>query len=256
MKQLLDGKKIIVAGAAGLLGKALVKGALAQGAQVIATDIKVNAMRTIFADIALDLDPQKLLFDEIDVTDEESISACFRRHQGVNGAVNCSYPRNKSYGSKFLDVSMIDFNENLALQLGSAFAFMKNCVSIFGEQELPFSLVNISSIYGVVAPKFEIYKGTDMTTPVEYAAIKSAIIHLTKYATSFVNNSDFRVNCVSPGGLLDNQPSEFCDKYKSNTLGVGMLDAEDIVGAVMFLWSDQAKYVNGQNIIVDDGFSL
>ncbi|ENO1894603.1 SDR family oxidoreductase, partial [Vibrio vulnificus] len=118
------------------------------------------------------------------------------------------------------------------------------------------SLVNISSIYGVVAPKFEIYNNTPMTMPVEYAAIKSAIQHLNKYVVSYVNDSRFRINCVSPGGIFDHQPEAFLQAYKEKTHGAGMLDVEEVVGSVLFLLSEQSRYVTGQNIVVDDGFSL
>ena len=92
--------------------------------------------------------------------------------------------------------------------------------------------------------------------PVEYAAIKSALIHLSKYAASYIADSRFRVNLVSPGGISDNQPEPFLQAYRTKTLGKGMLDAADITGAIMFLLSDHARFTNGQNIVVDDGFTL
>jgi NAD(P)-dependent dehydrogenase (short-subunit alcohol dehydrogenase family) len=95
-----------------------------------------------------------------------------------------------------------------------------------------------------------------MTMPVEYAAIKSAIQHWSKYAAAYVNDSRFRINCVSPGGIFDHQPDAFLEAYKSNTHGAGMLDVEEVVGSVLFLLSEQSRYVTGQNIVVDDGFSL
>ncbi len=95
-----------------------------------------------------------------------------------------------------------------------------------------------------------------MTMPVEYAAIKSALIHLSKYVVAYMNDSKFRVNVVSPGGILDKQPEEFIEAYKKETLGKGMLNVSDVVGSILYLLSDSAQYVNGQNLIVDDGFSL
>jgi len=118
------------------------------------------------------------------------------------------------------------------------------------------SIVSLSSIYGVIAPRFDIYEGTDMTMPVEYAAIKSGIIHLTKYFTRYFSGNGIRFNCVSPGGIIDRQPKEFLDKYRKYSVSKGMLSPEDICGAVSFLLSDDSKYVNGQNIIVDDGWAL
>lgn len=95
-----------------------------------------------------------------------------------------------------------------------------------------------------------------MTMPVEYAAIKSALLHLNKYIVKYVNDSRFRVNAVSPGGIFDFQPAEFLEAYQKNTNGVGMLGVEDVIGSIIFLLSNHSRYVTAQNIIVDDGFHL
>ncbi|MBG0757360.1 oxidoreductase [Vibrio cidicii] len=257
MEKLLKNKTILVAGAGGLLGTRLVPALLKQGAHVIAADIHVEAMRERLASLGVDLQDEKLSCFDLDVTKEESVKAFFNQQaQHVDGAVNATYPRNKTYGKHFFDVSLESFNGNLSLHLGSAFLFTQQSAAYFKRQQQPFSLVNISSIYGVVAPKFEIYNNTPMTMPVEYAAIKSAIQHLNKYVVSYVNDSRFRINCVSPGGIFDSQPEAFLQAYKEKTHGAGMLDVEEVVGSVLFLLSEQSRYVTGQNIIVDDGFSL
>ncbi|MBL4240681.1 oxidoreductase [Vibrio fluvialis] len=257
MEKLLENKTIVVAGAGGLLGTRLVPALLTQGAHVIAADIHIEAMRERLASLGVDLQDEKLSCCELDVTKEESVKAFFNQQtQHIDGAVNATYPRNKTYGKHFFDVSLESFNENLSLHLGSAFLFAQQGAAYFKRQQQPFSLVNISSIYGVVAPKFEIYNNTPMTMPVEYAAIKSAIQHLNKYVVSYVNDSRFRINCVSPGGIFDHQPEAFLQAYKEKTHGAGMLDVEEVTGSVLFLLSEQSRYVTGQNIVVDDGFSL
>ena len=256
MNNILNEKKILIVGAGGLLGAKIVKRALAQGAQVIAADINVDFMCEKLIGQQVDLSNAALSMMPLDVTDEVGVKAFFAGQEGLTGAVNSTYPRNKTYGAHFFDVSLQSFNENLALHLGSAFLFTQQCAAYFQSGQAPFSLVNISSIYGVVTPKFDIYDNTLMTMPVEYAAIKSAILHLNKYAAAYVNDSRFRINCVSPGGILDSQPEAFLEAYKSNTHGEGMLDVEDVIGSILFLLSEQSKFVTGQNIIVDDGFSI
>ena len=124
------------------------------------------------------------------------------------------------------------------------------------KNNVEFSLVNLSSIYGVIPPKFKVYGDTDMTMPVEYAAIKSALLHMNKYFSSLMKGSRFRVNSVSPGGINNNQQLKFINNYKAESRIKGMLDPSDIVGALNFLLSDGSKYVCGQNIIVDDSFSI
>ncbi|MBN8444758.1 MAG: SDR family oxidoreductase [Gammaproteobacteria bacterium] len=253
---MLKGKKILVVGAAGLLGGTLVKELLAQGAQVIAADLNLERLDTRFAALDIGVDDANVSRIQIDLADKAETSAMFSALDDLAGAVNCSYPRNKNYGKHFFDVTPEDFNENVSMNLGSSFLFMQQCAAYFLRTAKPFSLVNISSVYGVVAPKFEIYDNTPMTMPVEYAAIKSGLIHLSKYVAKYVSDSRFRVNLVSPGGIFDHQPGDFLDAYKKETFGKGMLDVTDVTGSVIYLLSDYAQFVNGQNLIVDDGFTL
>ncbi|PKG98918.1 oxidoreductase [Paraglaciecola sp. MB-3u-78] len=256
MNSSLDNKKIVVVGSAGLLGSNLVARLLTQGAEVIAVDLDLNKLESRLALSGVDLDDQRLFLQELDITDEPAVRLFFKYQQGLTGAVNTTYPRNLSYGAHFFDVSMASFNENVSLHLGSCFLFTQQCAAYFKAQQSPFSLVNISSVYGVVAPKFGIYESTPMTMPVEYAAIKSATLHLNKYVAAYVNDSRFRINAVSPGGIFDHQPEAFLKAYQKNTHGEGMLDVEDVMGSIVFLLSEQSKFVTGQNVIVDDGFSL
>lgn len=256
MENLLNNKHILVAGAGGLLGCQLTAALLEQGANVIAADIDPEAMLRRLNASGVDCESQRLTCAALDITDEKAVKHWFASCGPLDGAVNTTYPRNKTYGAHFFDVTMASFNENLSLHLGSAFLFSQQCAAYFSQHQRPFSLVNIASIYGVVAPKFDVYDNTPMTMPVEYAAIKSALLHLNKYTVAYVNDSRFRINCVSPGGIFDHQPEAFLKAYKEHTHGAGMLDVEEIVGSVLFLLSEQSRYVTAQNIIVDDGFSL
>ncbi len=95
-----------------------------------------------------------------------------------------------------------------------------------------------------------------MTTPVEYAAIKSGLIHLTKYMAKYFKGMNIKVNTLSPGGILDAQPESFLNNYKKYCSNKGMLEKEDMTGTLIYLLSDMSQYVNGQNIVVDDGFIL
>lgn len=252
---MLNNKTILVAGAGGLIGRAVVKACLVQGANVIATDLDEDNLKQRLQADSIALTGNALQLARLDLQQAEAISALLTQFQ-PDGAVNCSYPRNKDYGKHFFDVSLQSFNDNLSLNLGSAFLFMQQCAAHFNKYPRDFSLVNLASVYGVVAPRFDIYANTAMTMPVEYAAIKSALIHLSKYAAAYIVDSRFRVNLVSPGGIFDNQPDSFLQAYQQKTLGKGMLHASDVTGTIVYLLSDFSRYTNGQNIVVDDGFTL
>jgi NAD(P)-dependent dehydrogenase (short-subunit alcohol dehydrogenase family) len=182
------------------------------------------------------------------------IALSLDRFGTADGAINTAYPRNNTYGNSFFDVTYDSFCENLSLNLGGYFVFMQQCAKYAVENDVKFSLVSISSIYGVIAPRFDVYNDTKMTMPVEYAAIKAALQHLTSYVTAYTKGSRFRANCVSPGGLLSGQNPLFLAKYASHCRNKGMLDPCDIVGTIAFLCSDASEYVCGQNIVVDDAF--
>lgn len=253
---LLKNKVILVIGAGGLLGREIVKSVISEGAKVVAADMDLNALRNLTNDFGVDA----VIPIDADITKKDSILNVFARAEEkwkrIDGAVNTAYPRNKNYGRDAFEVTYEDFCENVSLHLGGYFLFMQCCAEYAKKKSYHFSLVNMLSVYGVVAPKFDIYKGTGMTMPVEYAAIKSALVHLNSYFTAYMKGTLFRVNSVSPGGLYDKQNEDFVRNYNAQCRSTGMLDKEDVVGSVNFLLSEQSKFICGQNLVVDDAFSI
>ena len=252
----ISNKTILIIGGGGLLGGCLISSIIQSGGNVIAVDKDFEHMQSQLLLRGVSLDSSQLELFSLDITNESDTVNFYKSIQHLDGVVNCSYPRNSNYGSSFFNVSLDSFNENISMHLGSAFLIMRESAAYFKRNKKQFSLVNIGSIYGSSAPDFSIYDNTGMTMPVEYAAIKSAIIHMNKYVAQYVSDSTFRINSVSPGGLLADQPEVFQDAYKNKTLGHGMIMPEDVIGAIIFLLSDTSHYINGQNILIDDGFSL
>lgn len=256
---MLENNVIVVTGGAGLLGSAFCRAIISNNATCILADTNKEKSLEMISTLSEDFPNSRIDYHYLDITSKESINELITftvsRYARIDALVNNAYPRNKNYGRHFFDVEYKDFVENLGLNLGGYFLTSQ----LFAKYFLMYgggNIINISSIYGVVAPRFEIYEGTSMTTPVEYAAIKSALIHLTKYMAKYFKEKNIRVNSISLGGILDNQPNTFMSNYKAFTLNKGMLDGKDIVGTLLFLLSDASEYINGQNIIVDDGFTL
>lgn len=255
----LAGKVVVVTGAAGLLGRALAHSIATRGGTIVVSDIDEDAGRRV-ADELAHVHSGLATPAKLDITCPDSvealIAAVVERHGRIDAVVNNAYPRNKHYGRKLEDVTFDDFSDNVRMHLGGYFLVAQQFGLHFRKQGDGGIIINMSSVYGVTAPRFHLYEGTPMTMPVEYAAIKSAVIHLTRYFAQYFKGDGIRVNCVSPGGVLDGQADAFVEKYRTYCATKGMLDPGDIANVVTFLLSDQAKYINGQNIVVDDGFSL
>lgn len=255
---LLAGKTVLVTGGAGLLGREFCGAIATSGGRAIIADINLAAAKAAAEEIN-DRHPQGAVAVGLDITSKSSITDTFAfvaaQFGSVDAVVNNAYPRNRNYGRDLEDVEFEDFTENLSLHLGGYFLVSQQAAKLF----LTLgggTIVNMSSIYGVMAPRFSIYADTPMTMPVEYAAIKAGVVQLTRYFAQYYKGKNIRVNAISPGGIEDGQPASFLSAYRSFCASKGMLDTADLTGTLIFLLSDMARYVNGQNIVVDDGFSL
>ena len=118
------------------------------------------------------------------------------------------------------------------------------------------SIINMASMYGVVAPDFSAYEGTNMTMPVAYSAIKGGLVNLTRYIAAYFGPQQIRVNTISPGGILDNQNITFVKNYEKKVPMRRMGSPDDIAPSVVFLLSDDSKYITGQNLIIDGGWTI
>lgn len=256
---MLRDKIVVVTGGAGLLGKVFIKAVVENGGIGIIADVNAECGNRVLQELKDELSCNNIYFIHLDITSVESINRMIAsltsKFGKIDALVNNAYPRNKNYGKKFEDVAFEDFGENVQMHLGGYFLVSQQLCLFFRKQGYG-NIVNMSSIYGVIAPRFEVYENTHMTMPVEYAVIKSSIIQLTKYMAKYFKGCNIRVNAISPGGIFDHQPEPFLARYKSYSLSKGMLDGSDLVGTVVYLLSDMSQYVNGQNIIVDDGYSL
>lgn len=239
-------KVIIVTGGSGLLGKAIVNSVVAAGATCINADINEGSEKSgqyIRCDIT---DPVSIKQTVTDVV------ATFGR---IDGLVNNAYPRTKDWGNKFEAIDVDSWRKNVDMQLNSCFVFCQAVCEQMKQQQSG-SIVNIGSMHGVVAPDFGVYKGTPMTSPGAYAAIKGGIIHFTKYLASYFGGYNIRVNCVSPGGIFDNQNPIFVENYLQRVPLKRMGNPADIAGPVTFLLSDEAAYITGHNLLVDGGWTI
>ena len=253
-----NNKIVVITGGAGFLGRQFCAAVVKSGGIAIVADIDFEAASQVAETISV-IHPGRAVPALLDIASLDSVKALIsdihQQHDRIDAVVNNAYPRNLNYGRKLEDVAYADFCENVDLHLGGYFLIAQQFALYFREHG-GGNIINMSSIYGVMPPRFEVYEGTPMTMPVEYAAIKSAVVHLTRYFAQYFKAEGIRVNCISPGGILDGQPDTFINAYNSNCGQKGMLDPQDISGTLLFLLSDASCHITGQNLIVDDGFSL
>lgn len=242
----LSGRIIVVTGGEGLLGREFVSHLRKAGATVLSADIAC----------VTDLTKGMLCMD---ITDTDSIragvDAIVEKYGALHGWINNAYPRTKDWGLKFEDIPPTSFDENVRMHLGGYFRCCQVVLTFMKEQK-GGSLINMGSIYGTVAPDFGVYEGTTMTMPAAYSAIKGGIINFTRYLAAFYGPYGVRVNAISPGGIFDHQPDTFVQRYEAHTPLGRMATPADIAPAAAFLLSDEARYITGQNIIIDGGWSL
>lgn len=256
----LEGRVVVITGGAGLIGRGFVKAVVESGGTAVIADIDEASGNRVRADLAAELGTDKIGFIRVDITSRDSVRAMIgsilESHQTVDALVNNAYPRNKNYGRKFEDVTYEDFCENMNLHLGGYFLMSQEVSRVMVKQKRGV-IINIASIYGFMAPRFDLYENANFTSPVEYSAIKGGLLSLTKYLASYLGKHDIRVNAISPGGVYDNQPDSFVAKYCRKTLiGNRMAETDDLTGALTFLLSDGSRYITGQNIVVDGGWSI
>ena len=252
---MLKDKVILVTGGAGRIGSAFCEGIVKNRAKVVIGDISLEQGRIL----EKKLSTSSAFFVETDVKNIDSIKNLIeeaeKKFGKVNSAVHCAYPVSKQWGASLEDIKPKELSEDLFSQLGSAILFSQQIIKYFRENK-GGNLIHISSIQGISAPKFEHYKQTKMVSPIEYSAIKSGIIAITRYLSKYCREENIRVNCISPGGILDDQPEQFQSKYSDSCNSKGLLDAKDLVGALIFLLSKESEFIQGQNLIVDDGWNL
>jgi len=256
----LSNNVVVITGGAGLIGRGFVKAVAENGGTVIIADIDKLSGSNAEVELATELGTDRIEFLETDITSRESITSMLdvilRKHQKIDALVNNAYPRNSHYGRKFEDVTYEDFCDNMNLHLGGYFLMSQEVSRVMMKQKSG-AIINIASIYGFMAPRFDLYESANFTSPVEYSAIKGGLLSLTKYLASYLGKHDIRVNAISPGGVHDNQPEAFVEKYcRKTVIGNRMAESDDLTGALIFLLSDASRYITGQNIVVDGGWSI
>jgi NAD(P)-dependent dehydrogenase (short-subunit alcohol dehydrogenase family) len=245
----LENRVAVVTGGAGQLGAEIVRGLEERGAQVAVFDIATDRFR-------------------VDVTDRDAVAGATDEvveelgvpHVLVNAAALDSPPDAPAEEvGPFESYPEESFDQVMDVNVKGTF-LTSQVVGARMAAEGRGSIVNISSVYGMLSPVQELYEfrrrgGEQFFKPVAYSVSKSALYNLTRYLATYWAKNGVRVNTLTLAGVWNDQPQEFLDAYTAR-LPVGrMAEAREVVGPVVFLASDASSYVTGANLVADGGWS-
>jgi NAD(P)-dependent dehydrogenase (short-subunit alcohol dehydrogenase family) len=261
----LEGRLALVTGAAGILGSRFCRSLLGAGATVIGTDLDVDSIERSVA-------PETSGFTaiKVDLADEASVmetAARIEKDYGsprilVNNAASKSSDV-RAFFKPFEETSLANWEEVMAVNVSGMMLMCREYGPRMSARGTGGSVINISSIYGVVAPDQRIYEGSHyadlggaINTPAVYSTSKAAVLGLTRYLATYWAHAGIRVNAISPGGVASGQNDTFKARYSARVPLGRMAEAEELEGALIYLASDASSYVTGQNLIVDGGLSV
>lgn len=263
----LKNKTAIVTGGVGILGKEFCKALAAHGADVVVVDLE----ETEVLDFAMFLSNEfqiNALGIQCDVSQPEDVTRMINKVINHFGEIHILH-NNAAYKSKdlekyfqsFEDYSLESWKEIMSVNVDGMFLVAQAVGKKMREQKNGGSIIQMSSIYGVVAPDNRIYKnafylGVNINTPAVYAVSKTAVIGLTKYLAAYWADKNIRINCITPGGVESGQNATFIENYSRRVPMNRMAKRNEMIGALLYLASDASSYVTGQNIIVDGGLSV
>ena len=252
----LKGKKVIILGGAGLLGREIYKKLYKLDAIPIIVDSNKKKIITVFEELKQKKNDQHYLVADLSnpLKINKSLNLIDKKFKKCSRWINSIYPKTNDWPNDLSSFKIKSWQKNVDMHLNSS-CIMSNQIAKKISQNGGGSIVNISSIYGVIAPNFENYKNTNMTCPPAYNPIKGGINSFSKYLASYYGSKKVRVNCLIAGGIFNNQPVSFIRKYSEKTPLKRLAKGEEIASAAIFLVSDAASYITGSNLVVDGGYT-
>ena len=244
-------KLVIISGGLGVLG------------QAFATVLQEDGYGILNLDVVEPPPDKKIIGDylQCNIIDEQYIKKfndyLASMDMEIHGLINSASSQPEGFGNELEDYSADSFKDVLEVNLVGSFYLTKTVIPYMKKQKFG-SIISIGSIQGVVAPTFEIYEGMNITSPLVYSVAKAGMIHFCKWIAAKYGEWNIRCNAISPGGLGNSQRggAEFSKIYSSRTPLGRMAQSGEIAEVVRFLISDKSKYITGQNIVVDGGWTI
>lgn len=253
----LKNKVIIVTGGYGHLGKAITESLLHHEASVYVMGRDETKFTETFQDAIAN--KALLYFVSGDISATESINSAFQTVFDKEGKIDVII-NNAFYSKGQSPQNMTDDEWAYCIDgtLSSVFRTTRSIIPFY-KATGQGKIINVSSMYGIVAPQFEIYEEfPQYLNPPHYGAAKAGVLQLTKYYASYLGNQNIQVNAVTPGPFPSEtvqQTEGFIKALETKTSLNRIGKPEDLAGAFVFLASDAANFITGQNIIIDGGWT-
>lgn len=261
----LRGKTALVTGACGILGRRFAAGLAEFGAELALVDLDPATCNALADDLAkrYDVRAAGVACDIADPIAVRRMADTVAEQLGdVDILMNNAASKGRSLDAFFAPVEsfgLATWREVMSVNLDGLFLVAQAIGSGMAARGRG-SIIQTASIYGLVAPDQRIYEGSEyngraINTPAVYSASKAGVIGLTRHLATYWSGAGVRVNTLTPGGVASGQNDEFSRRYSARVPLGRMAEADDLVGAVVFLASDASRYITGQNIVVDGGLS-
>jgi NAD(P)-dependent dehydrogenase (short-subunit alcohol dehydrogenase family) len=262
LKELLDlrGRVALITGGGGHLGGAICEALAELGTSVVVLDAVAEACHGTAGKIQerFGVDTMPLV---VDLSNSQKLQQVWpnikERFGRLDILVNCAAlvgtTALKGWATPFLEQDADTWRLALEINLTSIFVLIQSCAPALAASGRG-SIINISSIYGMVGPDLRLYDQTAMGNPAAYAASKGGLLQFTRWLST-VLAPRIRVNAISIGGVWRGQPEEFQRRYLDRTPLGRMAVEEDIKGAAAYLATDLSAYVTGHNLVVDGGWT-
>jgi NAD(P)-dependent dehydrogenase (short-subunit alcohol dehydrogenase family) len=252
----LAGRTAFITGGAGYLGTAMCEALAELGAKVAIAELAADTGAELAVRLQRDYGVQALSL-ACNVRQPESLRAALLRTAtelgGVDILINNAYAGNKN---RFETITYEEWQANLEIGLSSVFYACREALDYLKAR--PGVVLNIASMYGMVAPDYKLYEGNEHAVPGSYNAAKGGVIQLTRYMASFLAPHGIRVNAISPGPFphaWQQMDEVFHRRLRDKTMLGRVGEPDDLKGLVALLCSDAGKYITGQNLAVDGGWT-
>ena len=250
----LDGKLAVVTGGAGRYGKIFSRGLAEAGAKVWIVSRSGQACAEFAAQLCADGFTADS--DAMDMTNESDLSRVCQRICREDGHVDVLVNNAVIRSMKGYDDDLSAWQESVLVNSTGMFAATR-CFGQVMEQQRHGSVINLGSIYGVVSPDLRAYGREGDDFPPDYVFHRGAVLNFTRVMAMRFARFGVRVNALSPGGLDEPAiPAALREFYERRCPMGRFANADDVKGAIVFLASDASRYITGQNVIVDGGWTI